>query len=627
MSGERRERDGNGEWGMGKRRRTVARKRARQRSKEGKGKKGGEPAEGKTRSEASKDGQGMRCSRKEDKKTHPHKVHLRWATKTTRRPAASACEERVVGCFSPVLVEQRVLGESRVTLARKPQEGRGRKKSTDVVLIPLADGTSAVGGNRTLYIHHNRTELVGIGTIIVLHLPHVPLRSRPYQFCLMQTLMRQHTLPPLTPRFRSWVEVLLDSVTANMADVWGDDQEHWMDEIFQSILFYCGPTGNQGPMPALPWGVIQYINNRRSQHAMLHTSRILLDWAWNSLSATIHNPPSGPVPVAPAPDVFMIRRPKPSNVGRDRALNSRKADLAASLKAIWRMLGHLEVNTTGLMSRIDVSSLDGALQAAVSNTSRFLTPSVVARLVRTALVEQILYLLSETSSEDLILLSKSSVYPPETSFLEQIDHAPVNVGVVQSNYSNYLRRLIKHRCNETRIQTLASFIESCCSGKLPFQTEDTLVSIDKQWPDSTIEPTHQLRFASAVQKLVDATREHSNCTPILERVIHVKVLDFFNLGLWPESDTVAWLDNTEAREILKTAFSTYLTRSASSGNPMALTRAQSIVSNLDAMKLGEHKGSEGECSTSGVQSTHLIVPSDCDSPVPSFSSSTRSRNA
>ncbi|KAJ7645208.1 hypothetical protein DFH06DRAFT_1212676 [Mycena polygramma] len=365
----------------------------------------------------------------------------------------------------------------------------------------------------------------------------------PYRFALTQKLIG---LPKRSPRHRGFLLQLqshLDHLVSElMVDVLANEQEHWLDRVFEIMLSYWDPEVTDSPAEALPWGVIHYLNHRSSTMRVL---RYFPTGAWKSVAETIYHPPRPPFSfVKRYPDV-----------------------LTESLTLVWRLLARY------LTSGPDIPILEAILEAALNNETPPITRSLVA-LARTALMTWA----EQSATPDLISNAVISKFPPETSFVqgETHDDPPRLVGLRDFRYFKRRNYEAEHRSYEARIQILAMFIESCCSSELPFEAANTTSQLGHFQPKSTIHPTHQLRFANAVRKLVEASRESesSDRDRILQNIIYFLLLKVY---AHPEKKkpegSIAWLDDTEAREVLKETI-TVCVESRSD-------RAQEIVAYLD----------------------------------------------
>ncbi|KAJ7645212.1 hypothetical protein DFH06DRAFT_595777 [Mycena polygramma] len=132
----------------------------------------------------------------------------------------------------------------------------------------------------------------------------------PYRFTLTQNLIAH---PKIGPRHRGFLLQLqydLDHLVSKlMVDVLANEQEHWLDRVFQIMLSYWDPEVTDSPAEALPWGVIHYLNHRSSTMKVL---RYFPKGAWKSVAETIYHPPRLPPsinvwlasPVKSYPDVL-----------------------------------------------------------------------------------------------------------------------------------------------------------------------------------------------------------------------------------------------------------------------------------------------------------------------------------
>ncbi|KAJ6514330.1 hypothetical protein C8R47DRAFT_1090948 [Mycena vitilis] len=123
-------------------------------------------------------------------------------------------------------------------------------------------------------------------------------------------------------------------VNQHMADVMDNKEEHWLDLVFYLMLSHWSAVADS---PALPWGVVHYVNNRAS-HIAHHGQRWFHHRAWQSVPATIRDPPSSPWALKYA---------------------SSAEALSGSLEMLWRLL-YCRSSTD-----LDISTLEPTLEAVL----------------------------------------------------------------------------------------------------------------------------------------------------------------------------------------------------------------------------------------------------------------------
>ncbi|KAJ7645206.1 hypothetical protein DFH06DRAFT_1212670 [Mycena polygramma] len=152
-------------------------------------------------------------------------------------------------------------------------------------------------------------------------------------------------------------------VDQHMGDFVANEQEYWLDWVFRTMLSYWDPAAAVSSTPALPWGVIGYINNR-SPGVALRAMQSFRKGAWITVPETICHPPA-----RPAISQF------------DWSPQSAPALLADSLAMVWRLFSWPQWQRTDA----DIATLEAILEAVLKNELPSVTPSVLA-MGRIALV-------------------------------------------------------------------------------------------------------------------------------------------------------------------------------------------------------------------------------------------------
>ncbi|KAJ7137403.1 hypothetical protein C8R43DRAFT_1109928 [Mycena crocata] len=141
---------------------------------------------------------------------------------------------------------------------------------------------------------------------------------------------------------------------------------------------------------------------------------------------------------------------------------------------------------------------------------------------------------------------------------------------------------------------MTELIESCLSKDLPSmvdQTLDRLGYFEARW---SFLAEHQIRFAIATKNVFDIWSDagHEGATTMLLSIASLGLFDVYrpsapfrdwytweSQGWWPP---VAWLDNAEARSLVKETFTTYLGKLHSEHADVS-KRFQEIATNLDVL--------------------------------------------
>ncbi|KAJ7645211.1 hypothetical protein DFH06DRAFT_1477055 [Mycena polygramma] len=375
----------------------------------------------------------------------------------------------------------------------------------------------------------------------------------PYRFALTEKLIAPRTQIPVPSILLDGVRGRLDwLVNEYMGDILANEDEHWIDRVFRIFLSYWEPTA-PGPAPALPWGVVYYMNNR-SRKAVLEAGPVLGEGGWKSVPETIYHPPA-----------------RPGNSRHNLASETPTGVLTAPLVLVWKLFESFDYPRR---LNPEIATLEAILAAVLSNDLPSITPSVVA-VVKNELVRRLRHLtLARDISQDLV---SHSIFPLETSFIALMDYAPPD---------QQLEKFIQHRCNEAAVLNLASFIESCCSSEFLFEAAKTMRRLCRWDIRTTVHPTHQLRFATAVHNLVSTSGKYRDGNPIMHAIIGSSLLDIY---FEPQTRClVDWLDSIEARQLLKGTFTTYLTAypglrtSLDEAELEIIRRGQAIVKTLDS---------------------------------------------
>lgn len=335
------------------------------------------------------------------------------------------------------------------------------------------------------------------------------------------------------------------------------------------MVSYWHPIPNEGRRPGLPWGVVKYLNTRTCVDALGTAVNSLPTVAWKCISETIHAGPTiskelaGLVP------------------------NNQDDILAESLTAAWTVLLQ---SPPWRKLHIDLLTLETVLEAVSQNTLPSITPSVRA-IAKTVYCQALDWQCGAGTPEDLIAQAHRPIPPAFAPFLGPSDHVPEDV----REGTDKLRSALRLRCIEGRMDTLTEFVECCCAADLPLKAADTLEYTGNFLPESAVHPTHQLRFATAVKKLFN-TIDCDGREVVLHQLLSLQLFKVYaptHLLRWSPGTPYAWLDNAEARDILKAAFSTYLPQLSSKTNHRILVVVQEMLTQLDDLHSEHVNGAQG----------------------------------
>ncbi|KAJ7238705.1 hypothetical protein C8J57DRAFT_1143967 [Mycena rebaudengoi] len=392
--------------------------------------------------------------------------------------------------------------------------------------------------------------------------------SIPYELTTTQSIIA----PPKTPLSEALLVLLRTAVNAIAAphqnNLLPNENHHWLDDVFENILSYWNPLDNGSP-PALPWSVIQYLNDRKYEMARIAAAYALPPGGWKSIPVTISNGPSG---------YLLSERHAPES-------------MPEPLTAVWGLFYYtrdqFKVPEKWLVQIID------ALSRAKSPS---ISPSVLA-LAKHAFVCMAEQKARTAQSpfrvfHNLIAQLKDPLLWTETSLPDALspysDNGSMNEGpdlweasvwdsdsdsVILEGFQ--LRENMHHRAAEARIHILTEFMECCTSGQLPFKAVETIqhigvLSLD---PQLAIDRNSQRRFATAVKTLFDAG-DLGDRDELLRAIV--------NLGgfVFNVYSSERYLD-AEARDTLKHTFATYQAKLSPMNDSKLLARVRNIVTQLN----------------------------------------------
>ncbi|KAJ7020869.1 hypothetical protein C8F04DRAFT_1142441 [Mycena alexandri] len=388
--------------------------------------------------------------------------------------------------------------------------------------------------------------------------------SIPYEFTTTLSILA----PPKAPLSESLLVLLRTAVNAIAAphrnDLLPNKNHHWLDDIFENILSYWNPLDNGSP-PALPWSVIQYLNDRKYEMARIAAAYALPPGGWKSIPVTISNGPSG---------YLLSERHAPES-------------MPEPLTAVWVLF-----YDTRDRPKVPEQWLVQIIDALSRAESPSISPSVLA-LAKHAFVS-----MAEKKARasrrpfrvfhNLIAQLKDPLLWAETSLPDALSpygaNGNINEGSDLWNASvrdgdsdsvvfegSYLREKMHHMAAETRIHILTEFMESCASSHLPFKAVETIqhigvLSLD---PQLAIHPSCQRRFATAVKTLFDAG-DLGDRDELLRAIVNLG-------GFVSNVYSAERRRDTEARDTLRHTFATYQEKLSPTNDSELLVRVRNIV--------------------------------------------------
>ncbi|KAJ7915785.1 hypothetical protein B0H13DRAFT_1871787 [Mycena leptocephala] len=116
--------------------------------------------------------------------------------------------------------------------------------------------------------------------------------SIPYEFTTTHSILAPQK-GPLPHHLLVLLRTAVNAIAApHRHDLLPNENHHWLDDVFESILSYWNPLDDELP-PALPWSVIQYLNDRKYELAKIGVAYAFPPGGWKSIPVTITSGPSG----------------------------------------------------------------------------------------------------------------------------------------------------------------------------------------------------------------------------------------------------------------------------------------------------------------------------------------------
>ncbi|KAJ7657249.1 hypothetical protein DFH06DRAFT_1473238 [Mycena polygramma] len=381
------------------------------------------------------------------------------------------------------------------------------------------------------------------------------LGTTPYRFTTTEHLLRPTTKTPFSSLLRGQIlGVLGEMMEQHVRLFQAEENYHWLDDVFATILWYWKPEESD----ILPWAVLDYLNCRKSDDPVHQLSFRLSEDAWKalprSIGAELRRPPT-----------FGDHTHKPMDYP------------TSSLTAVWRLCHAYPRGPPVVDPSVFEELIDSGLRANVP----LFTPSVIA-IAKYCFFGALASTAWRMHQQAIISSFSSHRFPAQTSIPTPTTEE------VKDEELEQMRLSLSSRCTEAVLDTLSEFIASCISGDLPYKAVETVACINWYFPTS-IHPVHQLRFSGAVQDLLNAAVDSSEREALSQQVLNLLLFSAyatdkrdFNDSPYPSS--YAWLEDPEARNTLKGTLSAYVTRLASTGTEHRLcSRVQKIVANLDIM--------------------------------------------
>lgn len=262
------------------------------------------------------------------------------------------------------------------------------------------------------------------------------------------------------------------------------------------------------------------------------------------------------------------------------------------LTALWRLAslsGNVRVSSSSYLGSL--SSILEALRSLVRTDPSPLVPQIssITLLLEFRVVSEQAVDAKGTVGQALATFNEP-IFPEEAESAaivpDQIRKANAEQTVSSAQWLVLYERL-QSRKDEARIICLTKFLKNCKTNTLPYNPVETICSIEKigkiepigkgaaeRWK-GTVHPQHQMGFAKSLR----------GADRVLDAVIHSWCWNLY--AKYPSGvsddpkDGSPWLDNQEARQIIKETFHEYAqTLSESTDSANIIPRLQSILQGL-----------------------------------------------
>ncbi|KAJ7616151.1 hypothetical protein DFH06DRAFT_1307142 [Mycena polygramma] len=391
----------------------------------------------------------------------------------------------------------------------------------------------------------------------------------PYRFEVTRFLVRPDptTKIPQSVEFRSTLLAALEPILRTHMNLFqSDEHEHWLDDVFRTILSYWEPAEDE----PLPWVLLDYINTRGCPFAVRHLVAALSEGAWKAIPLSISSQ----------------ARPAAGNPGPTFGTASAMNYWTSSLTAVWTLL------SVGPPPQLPVGIRLSVCKQIIHSVPKTRVPSLSSSLIAMAKSRFFRTLASATLHMDrknIISSFNDPYFPAETSM-------PTPAPEEAEQDLSLLRQLVYCRCTEAELDTLSEYIECCCSGDLPYKAIETVARIGTQhmYTKSTIHPP--------ISSGDSADKDRLGQTVINVELFAVYAPDQNGAGLHSFSFK-PWLDDSDARKVLKGALINYLARLPPTDTEY--TRIQEVVINLDTLHAQQADGATDHSSESERDKIHL----------------------
>ncbi|KAJ6468027.1 hypothetical protein C8R47DRAFT_1152247 [Mycena vitilis] len=310
-----------------------------------------------------------------------------------------------------------------------------------------------------------------------------------------------------------------------------------------------------GESEALPWAVLDYINCRKSDIAIIWLASGLSENAWKALPQSIYA------------ETYQ-------RLGSDMPVDC----VTSALTAVWRLC---QSYFDGSTNTPDQSFFDELIDSVSQTNVPSITPSVTA-VVKSRSFRGMAFKAWDMHQGDIMSSFRSRHFPTQTSIPTPTTEEVDGEGLEQ------LKTHVLHRGVEAELVTLCEFIECCVSGDLPYKAVGTVTGIVRFSIQSAIHSVHQIRFSRAIQDLLNASMDSAERAELLQQILILPVFGIYapnnSPNPSPYASTRAWLDNSDARDALRTTLASYLPALSSTGKEVKLClQVKEIMANLDAL--------------------------------------------
>ncbi|KAJ7137411.1 hypothetical protein C8R43DRAFT_1238928 [Mycena crocata] len=399
------------------------------------------------------------------------------------------------------------------------------------------------------------------------------LKSSPYQFQTTCQIISPVKLP-LSKRLMAELRQTLHDVSdlSSRRQPKGNEDDHSWNLIVQ-LIQYWNPAETDGQI-GFPGKLMQYMNECNDSVIWNRFCSAFPRSAWATFTITISD---GPWEI----------------VEDDAGI----PPLELTLTFLWNFLGSLRLNTP---MDGDLGNMEAILHAISRAQAASITQSVVAVVKLTAL-QIIHFSYWETAVPDRMARFWHPILPSDTAIQEANTKLNMDENQLgEEAHPNPFPKFIDQRWQEGLLHVTIELIESCLSKDLPSMVDQALRRIGNFEPNSNFLPNHQMRFAMAIKNLSDTwiDADHEGATTILLSIPSLKLFNAYRPSTVRVPRLLAWMDNPEARNLIKEAFTTYLGKIPSEYSELF----REICTNLDLL----HPESR-QCSPDVVPAKNVIL--------------------